>query len=299
MIKCLIYTNTNIGFGLGNILRMQELYKYLTNNYSVFFKVDFYLENINFEKILSVPISYKLSSPYDVIIIDDPLINKEKICHLRKQTVKLIAYDCFMYDNHIDIIINLYNHYPERINNFKNKIFSGIEYAIIRDDIVCLDNSYEKSEEEKEEVNILVSIGGEDNRKLYKKFLEKLKNINALVYITKPGNNRDNLIFIGFTSKFPYYLNLCNLIICNGGTTLLEALYLNKLILAYPQNELEKIFINYISTKAKIFGYKDLSFLLTNIQNKEMIDSIKEQNKGLIDGKGKKRIAEIILNEFL
>ena len=75
----------------------------------------------------------------------------------------------------------------------------------------------------------------------------------------------------------------------NGGTTMLEMIYLNKLVFVYPQNKLERLFAKYL--KSKKFNI----FINPKI-NKSFIQSLKimKQSNITLDKLGAKRILLLI-----
>ncbi|MFQ3579374.1 MAG: hypothetical protein SNJ71_04440, partial [Bacteroidales bacterium] len=79
------------------------------------------------------------------------------------------------------------------------------------------------------------------------------------------------------------------IIICNGGTTLLEAIYLNKIIIPIPQSDLEEKFIK--SINYKFYTVNDMEFLIKK-------NDVFIPKEVLVDNKGKERIKDIIINEY-
>lgn len=301
-MKILISAHTIEGFGLGNIYRMLYLYDYLKNqNFSC----------VHFES--SNPIAYILAkenniqivnpseSKYDFTIYDSPYnfnysvqIPQEiynSIVNLRNKTKVFIAFDyCRFQENWCDIAINLYNHNSNSISLFKGKIFSGIEYSILKPEILRAKKTPLPLKNK-----ILISIGGEDSHGKTLEIISKLSNyINFISIVVGAANkNKSKIIDLGINESqiFENVKNMGELIqshdviICNGGTTLLEALYLEKQIIPIAQSQFEQDFISHLPIKFVTFD--DLPVFLHKNFPKPL---------QFVDGKGKERILQILLN---
>ena len=87
----------------------------------------------------------------------------------------------------------------------------------------------------------------------------------------------------------------CSLGISNGGTTMLELIYLRKIVFVYPQNEKEEKFANFLRKKKYKIFIKPKKLSAKKI---DQILKINQKKKSLIDNLGVNRIFEIITNNF-
>jgi len=312
-MKLLIYSEIFPGFGTGNLLRMAELYSYLSSFDN--FEIDFITNNVNlaeqiFKEIsLSINLLEKISNSafYDVVIFDSSIPEKSMypLIQLREQTKKIIAFDFFNYENNqIDILVNLYNHNRHDVNKFTGKIYEGPKYALLKDNILYERKSWEfKKNNDKSE--ILISFGGEDPNCNTRNILETLSfynNYNVKIilgylnkdknYIRKKWGNRFSIIEP--TYKIGELISKSDLVICGGGTTLLESIYLGNPVIAIPQNDLEKKFIDFIKSHITLFDLDDFINNRINLRNVYFRKSIHQAYCDFVDGKGKERIKKIL-----
>ena len=84
----------------------------------------------------------------------------------------------------------------------------------------------------------------------------------------------------------------CKMAASNGGTTLLELLFLKKIVFAYPQNRLELNFTKYLKNKGFIISIND--FYVN--KNKILKFQKRIQHNKEIDEFGTDRISKIILS---
>ena len=78
----------------------------------------------------------------------------------------------------------------------------------------------------------------------------------------------------------------------NGGTTLLELLFLKKIVFVYPQNEYELKFTRYLKKKGYVIFIN-----IFNLNKKKILNyENKIQQIGKIDEYGVERIHKIIVN---
>lgn len=308
-MKILISAHTYNGFGLGNIYRMLSLYSYLKNHTN--WMVDFE-SSLTIAYDLAKQNGIHVSEPkedkydYDVILYDSPYNflyeknckgEKERIMFLKKKTDKLIAFDdCRFEENNSDIAINLYNHNALRINSYKGTIYSGLEYAILKSEIV---NAKKRSPNHSDSRKILLTLGGEDPAGITMRIVEQyLKYIDRFTIVIGAAYRKKNELaelVNGRTALLQSINNMGELmqqhdiVICSGGTTLLEALYLQKAIIPIPQSSFEEVFIGNI--KSDFYDIADIPSLL------EQDISLRCYRNDIVDGKGLERIKNIISNK--
>lgn len=260
MLKLAIVTDYFYGSGLGNYLRSREIYRVsLKHNFdSYLFKYSEFIKNKKF---------------YDIILLDLPLKNYTKNfkkSYKKSLIISLDHYNKFFVDANIALF---------KKTKFTKHNFISLKYAVIR-------NEFKKSKNVNSDT-ILISIGSSDilNKEsiLKKKFSQYFKNVLSINKKKKNDpkkNNNKKFLQLTKTSKFAAV---------NGGTTMLEMIYLNKLVFVFPQNKFEKLF-------AKHLKLKKFSIFINPKINKLFIQRLKtmKQNNICLDKLGAKRILLLI-----
>ena len=259
--KILIITDRFQNSGNGNFLRSFNLNKYL-NKY-------FISEITLFNK------SKKLQlNQYDLILLDLP--HKEyNLSHITKFNNLIVSLDHHLKFN-IHLNISLFNK-----SSYAKKNVCNLKYTIIRDEI--------KNDKKKKIKNsIFVCIGSSDIKNLRYKVFNKLKKNFTKIYVSKIFTHKNK---ISKLNNYDFITNMkkCNLAITNGGTTMLELVYLNKIIVSLPQTKLEERFTKYVKKSYKVYSGLDK---LNDIKIVKIINQ--KQKKGPIDGNGSKYITQEI-----
>jgi len=86
-----------------------------------------------------------------------------------------------------------------------------------------------------------------------------------------------------------------DLIICGGGATLLEAIFIGNPIIAVPQNDTEKDFIEFIRSYIPLYRLSDLAELILKANRYDFRKKIYDAYSLFIDGKGSERIRQIVM----
>ena len=86
-------------------------------------------------------------------------------------------------------------------------------------------------------------------------------------------------------------MSRCDFAYSNGGSTMLELLYLGKPVHVFPQTKAEKSFSQYFLDKNAILSNKPL---LIEIPNRNTINKIQINAHKIIDGLGQQRIIKQI-----
>ena len=254
--------------GLGNYLRSKYIYDFLKKkNY----EVDFCILS---KKIIKKKI-------YDLIVLDLP--NKyynilSIIKNFSKLGTKVIGLD-YNFKTKIDYNIGIFLR-----SKYANKNYISLKYAIIRKEI--LNN--------KSEINrdlFFISIGSSDINNIRKKILNLFKPFFSDLFLSGKLDIKKDYIR---QKKYLKSMTSCSLAASNSGTTLLELIFLKKIVFTYPQNILELKFANFLKKK----GYK-IFINKFNIK-KRTINTLAnlKQNSRLIDQNGVNRISTIILNTY-
>lgn len=147
------------------------------------------------------------------VIIFDRMskINNLFLSKIRKQYKKIIGIDIIINKNSkIDLLINPLNNKLDsnkKLKNYKNNILPSLE---------------NKKTFLGKNKNIFTFFGGYDHNRISKKIL-KLKIPNTNFIIPK--------------SKNKFYELMCksDIVLCSGGLTVFDAIYLNKVVIAIPQ----------------------------------------------------------------
>lgn len=252
--------------GLGNYLRSKYIYDFFKKNKN--YKVDFY--------ILSKKIKKK--KIYDLIVLDLP--NKyynisSIIKNFSKLGTKVIGLD-YNFKTKIDYNIGIFLR-----SEYAKKNYISLKYAIIRKEI--LNN--------KSEINrdlFFISIGSSDINNIRKKILDLFKPFFPELFLSGKIDIKNNY---NRQKKYLKSMTSCSLAASNSGTTLIELLFLKKIVFSYPQNNLELKFANFLKKK----GYK-IFINKFDIKKRTINTLIKlKQNNKSIDQYGLNRVSKIIL----
>lgn len=312
-MNVLIYAGLYPKCGAGNVLRSGELY----NVIKVMPEIKLVALSGNdlppIRRLLSdnstaVNFADSPVGQYDVIIYDSPSSDTELLTQLKQYTNYVVALDFFDYcSNNVDVVINLYDQNPLQRELFKGKVYEGVRYAIIRDEILKLNTS---SMQSTGMPRILITFGGEDPSSNTIKALNKICGVNAQITVLLGKLNRDSqkimnmfshhktMEFIHFDPHIGKRFTHNDIIICGGGTTLLESIFVGNPIITVGQNPAENRFISHIRSHISLFSLEDMPFLLNSYNNKEFRYRIKTQYSTLVDGLGKQRISEIIRRQI-
>lgn len=251
-----------------------------------------------------------------VLVLDEPSGNRE-LTELIKRTVpkmRIAALDYFQYDNtNVDDIINLYNQNLKTLNpqrEFRGQYYEGIDYAIIREDFVRCRGRTKKIR--KKVQDILITFGGADKKQHSLKALDYLKaagftgQVDVLkgLFFKKAGK------FQGRKAEFfchwydhvkdiqEFFFN-ADLAFTGAGTTLMEACSLGVPVVIMPQTEREMRFARVFQSKgaAKLLlrEKSDKTIIKGIINDCAVREEMSRKARRLVDGKGKERIAKIIL----
>lgn len=302
MARIGIYSGLYDGKGIGHIVRSASLSNYLidSNNHEVFFwsndvpRTRKILNDINVKALITEPESNKL----DLLLLDSPEQESEMITGISYK--KLGRLDYFIYSNNeVDFIINLYNHeFDERKELYKGILFEGLEYTILKEEILKAKKSIAKPHRVLEKV--LITFSGNDPKNNTLKAIHALSELGKEITVICPPQRQKeeyeqlnvSVNVIDVVQDFGQRLSDSDLIFCGGGTSLLEAIYFGKPIVAIGQNEMEDRFIAMIKERINLYRITDVPHIVSNYQTIQ-IETAKKYDK-VLDGKGKERIKQII-----
>lgn len=277
MIKILSDGNSKIGYG--HIARSKALYSFLKQRLPTTF------ENVSQRSLKSSEILNN-----KITIIDLPQGYDDEILIEKKANSLLVCLDYFG-DISIDYNIVVFPH-TKPVANFST--FIGLDYIILREDILTIKNNQKAKDE-----YFLVTIGGADinnySFSLAKKIHEQGFNVKVCLgpLFNFVLDNKYPFEVLNNPSNFHEILNNASIVICNGGGTLFESLYLNKKCYVIPQSKEEENIAKYLLEKKLILGIGFNNFCAENM-SKIINEEINQKN--IIDGKGVERIFEIIKN---
>lgn len=135
--------------------------------------------------------------------------------------------------------------HPAKSYPYKDAIYSGFKYLMLRK----IRTQSESLELQYTNDYTLLTLGFSAPTTAYVSALEKIKkDLQGKIIIATGAKigipNSDSIqVFIN-APNFPQLMLEARLVICNGGSTLVEALYSGKSVLALPQNEQESNFYN-------------------------------------------------------
>ncbi len=254
--------------GLGNYLRSYYLYKFI--------KKRNYL-NADFQ-ILSKK-RRNNNKKYNIIILDLPYRDyniKEILKKFAKKKYKVIGLD-YSLKYKIDCNISIYK---KSIYALKN--FVGLKYSIIRKEFINKKFNFDEN-------LFFISIGSSDikniKNKIKKLFFPYFKKLHL-------NNNIKGKKNFSQQKKYLDKMISCKMAASNGGTTLLELLFLKKIVFVYPQNKYELIFSRYLKKKGYVIFIN-----IFNLSKKKFLNyNNKVQKIGNIDEFGAERILKIIVS---
>ena len=206
-----------------------------------------------------LPLSVDPPLRFDFLIYDMPFIEHEILTLLKAANPngRIIAldFDDYEYEN-VDHVFNLYNHgdFSLAESNTRTKFESGFHLAIIREGFFPYRLNGVKIAELFE--SVLVSFGGSDPSGNTLKALDALRAFPAKKVVILRGplfRNEEQLIKIaqesglavdiaGPVDDIERWMAEADVVICGGGTTMLEALFLGRPTIVLPQSASEQIF---------------------------------------------------------
>ena len=222
-MNAIVITDYFKNSGLGNYLRSYYLYKFIKKKTLKYRLSNFIKRRLNNKK------------RYNIIILDLPYSYyniKEILNKYTKKNYKVIALD-YSLKYKIDCNISIHK---KNIHAFKN--FVGLEYSIIRNEFLNKKFNLNKD-------LFFISIGSSDIKNIKNKikqlFLPYFKKLFLNTNLKKKKNSQQK--------KYVNQMITCKMAASNGGTTLLELLFLKKIVFVYPQNEYELKFTRYLKKK--------------------------------------------------
>ena len=170
---------------------------------------------------------------------------------------------------------------------YRSEKYSGFEYFIINEDVFSISIS--------EKDYCLITVGAYLNNDILSKILKKLElfypkeilliESGSLINLTSSEKLSTNLS----RKEYLVYLAEAELVVTNGGTTLVESCLLNKKIISVPKNKYELSFAKRVNDVNPLFAIWDL------VSDHEKVTMLNSTNSKF-DGLGVKRVGDVILN---
>tara|TARA_B100000900_G_C20576536_1_gene715583 strand:+ start:1039 stop:1902 length:864 start_codon:yes stop_codon:yes gene_type:complete len=276
---------TDLGYkhGLGHYIRCNEIKKRLLKSK---ISIDLYVisQIENFEKI----------KRYDLYILDLPYDMTNYIEKYQNMGSKVLTLEYFDTKSVPDLNISVME-FPKFMNQKGYNLRSGFQYIIIREEIrllKCLDESETKY--------CLIMLGGSASQDLILNIISKIKNPSMKLKIIHPfcdelsfNETIKNVQIIGNTSTIPKLMAKSSFCITSGGITMLEMIYLKKIIYSYPNNDKENLLAEIMKQRNLISGLNLKSIDFNDLSKTKMAEN------DVFLGEGSKEIEEEIKNLVL
>ena len=214
-----------------------------------------------------LPLSVDPPLQFDFLIYDMPFIEHEILTLLKAANpngrVIALDFDDYEYEN-VDHVFNLYNHgdFSLSESNTRTKFESGFHLAIIREGFfpyrlngVAIAELF---------ASVLVSFGGSDPSGNTLKTLDALRAFPEKKVVILRGQlfrHEEQLIksaqesglavdIAGPVADIERWMAEADVVICGGGTTMLEAMFLGRPTIVLPQSVSEQVFAGEATAKA-------------------------------------------------
>ena len=217
-----------------------------------------------------------------LIVLDLPYAINELLIGLPHPSIPIIALDQFG-GFQATLTISLL----ERSSETKSNRLSGLQYAIIREDILVHRNSPEGD-------GVLVMIGGGDLHCRGREVALRLAHLGERVTLIEgplyqsPTLSTPNITHLRNPADLAQRMTNCRWAVTNGGTTMMEMMYLGKPVFVAPQTPDENRFSHFILDQGGLLGMGDGPIRPPSVSQMRII---REKSQQLIDGKGSLRIA--------
>jgi hypothetical protein len=229
-----------------------------------------------------------------LIIIDVPPNFNHDFAFLCKNHLVRVGYE---YSGELEVDYNIVPFAFKSRHFMASKVlYSGLEFLILRPEI-----KLKSSKRISQIIDVVVSLGAGDTlakaKEIRRKILSEYKDLDIKIILGKYAGNNNNNENDEYIIKDPinYYdiINSATYIVTNAGTTLVEAIYLNKKILSWPQNELELEFASYLKERYEFEVINEFtdSFNLNKIEATKILGK-KSANK--LDGEGVARVRKLV-----
>lgn len=274
--KLLSLTENTIKSGMGHYMRQTALRTYLLAR-----DVDLYVVSDPDEYFkIEVEGLYK-----DVVLID---LSEETQTQFDLTALDFKNKFCFDWNaSQIPDINVIVCEWSDKKFGYRLEKYSGFEYFIINEDVFSVSIN--------EKNYCLITVGAYLNEDFLSEILKKLKlfyskeilliDSGSLVNLTSGKKLSENLS----RKEYLVYLAESELVVTNGGTTLVESCLLNKKIISVPKTKYELSFARRVNDVNPLFAIWDV------LGAQDKVTMLNSTNSKL-DGLGVKRVGDVILN---
>jgi len=272
-------------YGVGHVRRSLTLTRELIRRGNT---VQFYAASEHGQQLLS---NINISNPSDLTpalrVLDFPYPIEEWVGY--NDSIPTVALDYFG-EKIIDLVISVYEH---RIPVPCGRRLSGLEYALIRPEITLIAKHYHVSSGA-----VLVMIGGSDINQDGARVAEKLVQFGVKVQLIRgPGVEKDyqlsseSISVLHVPDDIERRMASCAWAVTNGGSSMMEMMCLGKAVHVVPQTEAELHLAEIVLEKGAVLGIG-----LNNLKfpSQREIEQVGQCAKGIVDGFGVKRVADLI-----
>jgi spore coat polysaccharide biosynthesis predicted glycosyltransferase SpsG len=283
-VKCAIEVLCDGGssYGFGHIRRSFTLARALTERR---YPVKFTVISESGQKYITDFVSTTLTP--SIQILDLPYEIEPWVIQANQKKIPTIALDYFG-DARPTLTISIYEH---RIPPHKGSRFTGLEYALIRSELLQHATSVIGE-------GIVVMIGGSDLNRVGESVAALLAHECKYVSLIQgPGIKDDysidlpNVTVLCCPSTLEKKMATCEWAVTNGGGSMMEMMCLGKAVHVVPQTNDELILAEIIYNKGALLG---IGLDTLKIPSLNEITSVGERARELVDGKGVNRIIDLI-----
>lgn len=282
-MEIIIFAPASSTIGGSHAIRMSALAKILAESKH---KIIF------FEELKSLKDYVNQVHKKTFVIIDVPPNFNHNLDFLHKNDLVRIGYE---YSGELEVDYNIVP-FVFKSRHFKASkvLYRGLEYLILRPEI-----KLSSSKSIKQAIDVVISLGAGDTldkaEEIRRKILKMHEDFNVKIILGKYSIHTNDIEKYVTTDPIDFFdiINSAAYIVTNSGTTLVEAIYLQKRILAWPQNELELEFALYLQQfyEFELISEHTDKFNLNKIVAPKIRSNI-TMNK--LDGEGVQRVQKLI-----
>jgi len=227
-----------------------------------------------------------------VIVIDAPTKSNYNLDFLSKKNLIRIGFE---FSGELEVEYNIVPFTSKSLSFRATKtLYSGLEYLILRPEIK---QNFLRTKKRK--MDVVISLGAGDTldnaSKIRRKIRSRYKDFDVRIILGKHSKHKSThkKYIIKDPDNFYEVIESADHVVTNGGTTLAESIYLQKNILAWPQNQLELEFALYLQQfyEFELINEDSEDFNLTGVKSISF-HSDKYVNK--LDADGAQRVSNLI-----
>jgi len=271
-------------YGFGHIRRSYTLARALEREkypvkFTVLSKSNFSLKP-GFTSTAIDPVIQVLDLPYEI----QPWVDRAN-----KKNIPTIALDYFG-DARPTLTISIYEH---RIPPPEGRRFAGLEYAIIRSEILQFAPAAIGN-------GIVVMIGGSDLNQVGESIALCLTDAGKYVYLIQgPETNENyatdlpNVTVLHDPKNLESCMATCEWAVTNGGGSMMEMMCLGKAVHVVPQTNDELLLAQIVFNKGALLG---IGLDSLRVPSSDEIVKVGKRARELVEGRGVDRIIKLIEN---